>query len=269
MAALGCAAAAGCGAAAGANRADAGGSPRSTAAGAARGACYRAPGHREVAGELVDIPARLPKRPALLVAFHGLRQAATWLAGETHFDELADRARFVVAYPNAHRDQRWQLNHADADVDITHIRSFIGQVVRRVCADPARVYLTGFSNGGGFAFRAGCELADQVAAIAPVSGSYPTHDPCPAGSKPMPTLEIHGRDPWTETVPRLIADTKRRNGCTRAPTTTAIAPGITRTRWPRCNLERIYNRTIGHEWPRLGPYDTSVEVWRFVSRFRR
>jgi hypothetical protein len=27
--------------------------------------------------------------------------------------------------------------------------------------------------------------------------------------------------------------------------------------------------TFGHEWPKLGPYNTSVEVWRFVSRYRR
>jgi polyhydroxybutyrate depolymerase len=222
-----------------------------------------------VAGELVDIPAHLPKRPPLLVAFHGLRQAATWLSGETGFDDLAARHGFVVAYPNARAAQRWQLNHADGDADVQHIRAFVGQVVKRVCADPDRVYLTGFSNGGGFAFRAGCALAGQVAAIAPVSGSYRTHDPCPAGTRPMPTLEIHGRDPWTQTVPRLLADMEQRNGCTRSPTTTQIARGITRTRWPGCNLERIYNRTVNHEWPRLGPYDTSLEVWRFVSRFRR
>jgi polyhydroxybutyrate depolymerase len=273
MAALGSAAAAGCGDAADANhdraRGSSGSTARLAAAADSRAACFRAAGHREVAGEFVDIPAHLPKRPPLLVAFHGLRQAATWLAGETQFDRLAEREQFVVAYPNARQAQRWQLNHVDGDGDVTHIRSLIDQVVKRVCADPTRVYLTGFSNGAGFAFRAGCELADQVAAIAPVSGSYRTQDACPAGTKPMPTLEIHGRDPWTETVPRLIADTRRRNGCTRAPSTTAMAAGISRTRWPRCNLERIYNRTIGHEWPRLGRYDTSVEVWRFVSRFRR
>ena len=62
---------------------------------------------------------------------------------------------------------------------------------------------------------------------------------------------------------------KRRNGCRDQPTSTRVARGITRTRWPGCKLERLYNRTIGHEWPRLGPYDTSAEVWRFVSRFSR
>jgi polyhydroxybutyrate depolymerase len=191
----------------------------------------------------------------------------TWLAAQTQFDSLAAKHWFVVAYPNAVTDQKWQLNHREGDDDARHIRSFIETVVKRVCADPDRVYLTGFSNGAGFAYRAGCELRDRVAAIAPVSGSYRSHDECSVG--PMPTLEIHGRDPWTDTVPRLIADMRRRNHCSAAPVTSRIARGITRARWPGCNLERIYNRTIGHEWPKLGPYNTSVEVWRFVSRFRR
>jgi polyhydroxybutyrate depolymerase len=223
-------------------------------------ACFRAAGHHEVAGELVNIPRHLPDRPPLLVAFHGLREAATWLANQTQFDALAAKRGFVVAYPNALEAQKWQAD------DVEHIRTFIDQVVKRVCADPARVYLTGFSNGATFAYRAGCDLRDQVAAIAPVSGSYHSNGDC-AG--PMPTLEIHGPDPWTDTVSVLVDETKRRNRCADPPVTTAIARRITRTRWPGCDLERLFNRTIGHEWPRLGPYNTSVEVWRFVSRYRR
>jgi polyhydroxybutyrate depolymerase len=165
------------------------------------------------------------------------------------------------------RAQKWQLNHREGDQDVVHIRAFIDSVVRRVCADPRRVYLTGFSNGAGFAYRAGCELRDRVAAIAPVSGSYRLHDTCNRGA--MPTLEIHGRDPWTGTVPRLISDMKRRNQCAATAITDRIAHGITRTRWPGCDLERIYNLNIGHEWPKLGPYNTSAEVWRFVSRYPR
>jgi polyhydroxybutyrate depolymerase len=215
-----------------------------------------------VAAELVDIPARLPRRPPLLLVFHGLHESASYLAGETGFDEVAARNKFIVAYPNARIGQRWQLGEHSSDVQ--YIGRFIRRLVRRVCADPSRVYLTGFSNGAGFAYRAGCDLPGQVAAVAPVSGSYRS-----CATQPLPTLEIHGRDPWTSTVPGLIADMKRRNACTRAPVTRHVARGISRTRWPGCDLERIYNRTIGHEWPKLGPYNTSTEVWRFVSRYRR
>lgn len=227
----------------------------------------RAPGHHEIGGELVEIPRRLPKRPPLLVAFHGLRETASQLAGQTAFDDVAARHGFVVAYPNAVRAQHWQLNHRDGDADVAHVGSFIETVVKRVCADPRRVYLTGFSNGAGFAARAGCELAGRVAAIAPVSGSYRTLDACTAG--PMPTLEIHGRDPWLPTVPALIRETEARNGCTHVGARHRIAPGIVRTRWPGCGLERVVNDTIGHQWPKLGPFNTSEQVWRFVRAYRR
>src|SRR3954451_1615194 len=231
--------------------------------------CFRASGHHDIAGELVDIPAHAPKRPPLLLVMHGLREPAFYIAGETAFDDIADQHGFVVAYPNALTAQRWQLNQRDGDGDIRHIGSFIDAVVKRTCADPRRVYMTGFSMGGSFSFRAGCELADKIAAIAPVSGSYRSQDPCPGGTRPMPTLELHGRDPWTETVPRLIRDMRSRNHCARPAITRRIAPGVTRRTWPGCNLARIYNRTVGHEWPKLGPYNTSVEVWKFVSGFRR
>jgi polyhydroxybutyrate depolymerase len=216
---------------------------------------------------MVDIPRRLPRRPPLLLVFHGMHETVAHMVARTRFDDLAARDGFVVAYPSSTRGDRWQLNHGDGDGDIGRIGAFIETAVKRVCADPRRVYLTGFSNGGGFVARAGCELADQVAAIAPVSGSYRSLDACTEG--PMPTLEIHGRDPWLSTVPALIRQTMARNGCTHVGARHRIAPGIVRTRWPGCGLERVVNDTIGHEWPRLGPFNTSEQIWRFVRAYRR
>ena len=48
----------------------------------------------------------------------------------------------------------------------------IDECVRNlVCVgvDPARIAATGLSNGGFMAYRIGCDLADRVAAIAPVA----------------------------------------------------------------------------------------------------
>src|SRR5206468_8309150 len=98
--------------------------------------CFRATGHRDVAGELVDIPAHLPKRPPLLLVMHGLHEPAYYIAGETGFDDIAAKHHFVVAYPNALTAQHWQLNHRDGDGDVRHISSFIDSVQERVCTDP-------------------------------------------------------------------------------------------------------------------------------------
>jgi polyhydroxybutyrate depolymerase len=230
-------------------------------------ACLRSPGHRQIAGSLVDIPRRLPRRPALLLVFHGMHETPSHMVARTGFDGLAARNGFVVAYPSSTQADRWQLNHHDGDQDIARIGAFIQTTVTRVCADPRRVYLTGFSNGAGFAARAGCDLADRVAAIAPVAGSYRTLDVCKAGA--MPTLEIHGRDPWLPTVPALIRRAMARNGCTHVGARHRIAPGIVRTRWPGCGLERVVNDNVGHAWPNAGPFDTSEQIWRFVRAYRR
>jgi polyhydroxybutyrate depolymerase len=228
--------------------------------------CIRSAQRHNIGGVRTYVPRNLPKHPALLLAFHGMHTAASDFERWTELDSVAAGGRFIVAYPAAMYDQRWQLNDHDGDDDVQNVSRIIDLLVARTCADPKRVYLTGHSNGAGFAFRAGCDLRDKVAAVAPVSGSYASQDECPAG--PMPTLEIHGNDPWTKTVPRLITDMKRRNNCTKPSVTTRMASGVTHTVWPGCNLERIYNRNVGHVWPLTGPYNTGVQVWKFVSRYR-
>lgn len=71
--------------------------------------------------------------------------------------------------------------------DVSYIRDVITHAKSVTPVDPDRVYLTGWSAGGMMAFKAGCQLADQVAAIVVVSGSLLV--PCPAG---IDTLHIHG-----------------------------------------------------------------------------
>jgi polyhydroxybutyrate depolymerase len=196
---------------------------------------------------------------------------------ETDLAEVARRERFVVAYPEStamsNGGHGWQLTSAAGSSDIAMTRAFIDRISSRLCLDPHRVYATGLSNGAGFAARVGCELADRVAAIAPVAGSYTSHDVCPS-TLPMPTLEIHGRDPWLATVPRLIRATAARNGCRIPAVRRSLRVGGVRTAWPGCALARVELTRIGHAWPRGGDidasgFDASAEVWRFVSRYRR
>jgi polyhydroxybutyrate depolymerase len=233
--------------------------------------CIRSTGRHTVGGTLTYVPQNLSQQPQapppLLLAFHGLRMQATSMESMTAFDDLASKRGFIVAYPSATNAQKWQLNDHDGDDDVNHVRWLVDELVARTCADPNRVYLTGFSNGASFAFRAGCDLDDKVAAVAPVSGDYHSQDECAAGA--MPTLEVHGTDPWTKTVLRLLQEMKGRNGCAQRGVSSRIAPGVSHTTWAGCNLERIYNKTVAHEWAQTGAYNTSAEVWNFVSRYSR
>ena len=52
--------------------------------------------------------------------------------------------------------------------DIRFTKAIITTLASEACIDAKRVYATGCSNGGGMAFKVGCDAADVIAGIAPV-----------------------------------------------------------------------------------------------------
>jgi polyhydroxybutyrate depolymerase len=76
--------------------------------------------------------------------------------------------------------------------DVGFVAALLGALAKRVCLDPRRVYATGMSNGAFFAYRLACELADRIAAVAPVAGVNLTK-PC-APARPIPMLHFHGTE---------------------------------------------------------------------------
>ncbi len=79
--------------------------------------------------------------------------------------------------------------------DIGYLAAVLDDVQATFAVDSRRIFLTGFSNGGSMAFRAGVELSDRLAAIAPVSGHLCLDDPMPA--RPM---SGGGQSAWTHWV---------------------------------------------------------------------
>ena len=162
----------------------------------------------------------------LVLNFHAL--AADPLAQKllTGFDTLADAEGFVVAYPQGYSDARiwtplpspvgYSFNAGgccpdacDRRIDdVGFARDLVAYVAGVLAADfgfavdASRVYATGMSNGGFMSHRVGCEMADLVAAVAPVSGVLMNgtaatwgSDPfacAPAGGARVPVLHIHG-----------------------------------------------------------------------------
>jgi polyhydroxybutyrate depolymerase len=118
-------------------------------------------------------------------------------------DGVADRNGFVVVYPDGSgflRDRLLIWNAGDCCGyakeqgvdDVAFVWALIDDVTARLRTDPARVFVTGFSNGAMMAYRLGCELADRIAAIAVVSGAM-NLDAC-RPSRPLPVLVMHGTD---------------------------------------------------------------------------
>jgi polyhydroxybutyrate depolymerase len=218
---------------------------------------------------LLHVPPGAPARRPLLVAFHGGGQSGASFAQYTGLSRFADRHGFAVLYPTAAGPRRfWSLNRDFRPDDIPRLAALLRRAEPAACADPARLYAAGFSNGGGFAGRAVCELPG-FAALASVAGGYGKLDPCPAGRR-VSLLEIHSTDddgvPYRPGIRRYIDGWARRDGCRPAPRSARLGGYARRLTFPGCadglRVEHIVIRGDPHYW-----YEHSNErIWRFLQR---
>ncbi|HJY87163.1 MAG TPA: hypothetical protein VKE24_10035, partial [Candidatus Acidoferrales bacterium] len=106
---------------------------------------------------------------------------------------------FLVAYPSgtgrSSRMPTWNSGNCCGYAmenkvdDVAFIRALIDNLEHNYSVDPRRIFVTGISNGGMMSYRIGCELADQIAAIAPVEGAQ-NIDCWPSG--PVSVILFHG-----------------------------------------------------------------------------
>jgi polyhydroxybutyrate depolymerase len=84
-------------------------------------------------------------------------------------------------------------NRSQPPDDVAFLNQVLDQVALKYSVDTRRVYATGLSDGGFMALRAGCNMADRVAAIAPVGAAVPKTMIC-LPSRAVPALFIHGTE---------------------------------------------------------------------------
>jgi polyhydroxybutyrate depolymerase len=246
----------------------------------ARASCPApAPGDHRIEGSWVHVPRGAPADPALVVLFHGVGDRAEPFARFTGLARLSDRRGFVLAAQEMRPGRSaYQLNRGSGNDDVARTDRLLDRVRALACTDPARVYLTGFSNGAGFATRVACELAPRVAAVVAVAGSYRATDACPAQGPRVALMEIHGdADPYFATVPRLIGMWQARDHCRSGSVVTHPRPGVTRTASRGCPLERVVLHGTRHVWPGARAaraadptgFRATPDAWAFLERRRR
>jgi poly(3-hydroxybutyrate) depolymerase len=147
---------------------------------------------------VVNPPAVGQTRPAVLV-LHGGMGSAEQMRQTSGFDAVARANGFMAVYAQGtdFGDGRraWNTGHLlrrqvrDAD-DLGYFDALIDTLVRDHGADPARIFMTGGSNGGMMTFVYAVARAERLAAVAPVVASMFSFDRSP--STPLPILIING-----------------------------------------------------------------------------
>ncbi|GAA6131479.1 alpha/beta hydrolase family esterase [Halopseudomonas sabulinigri] len=131
----------------------------------------------------------------LLLDFHALLTSAEYQRDNSGTREVAQDEGFLVAYPQG-IDNAWNLGPCCTESrtvdDVAFARAMVADVVARSCVDQKRVYATGYSNGGGMAYKLACSAADLVAAVAPAAFDMIEEMNC-APSRPISVFAYRGR----------------------------------------------------------------------------
>jgi polyhydroxybutyrate depolymerase len=231
------------------------------------------------------IPPGLPTPAPLVVMLHGGFGGAQQAERAYGWDELADAAKFVVAYPDG-IGRAWNVGGGccgrpsrEGIDDVGFVTAVVNDVAGNAGIDRARLYASGISNGGMLAYALVCNTS-TFAAIGPDSATQ--FDKC---SAPHPTsvMHIHGTadprirydgSPGTGVAtpdggPSMLdLNAFWRNVDHCGPPTTVTEAAVT-TSTADCPEGRgVALLTVdggGHEWP---PFATQA-LWQFFAAHPR
>jgi len=149
---------------------------------------------------VVNAPKAGEKRPAVII-LHGGMGSADDMRAKSGFDPVAKANGFMAVYAEGTAfgavDGRhaWNTGHLlrrqvrDAN-DIAYLDGLIDRLIADHGADPARIFMTGGSNGGMMTFVYAVKRPERLAAVAPVVASMFSFDAVP--KVPLPILIING-----------------------------------------------------------------------------
>ena len=158
------------------------------------------------------------KRRALVVMLHGCRQTPEEFAAATRITTLADAKGWLVLLPrqsdkaNAWSCWNWFDTATSAGLgEAAIVVAQVGAVRRRYRVHPRRIFVAGFSSGGGLAAALGVRHASLFAGVFVHSGLA-----CGAASGPMAALDVMRRGANTD-AERIGEEARSGSGPVRLP----------------------------------------------------
>ena len=234
----------------------------------------------------------------LLIMLHGHGGTDKQMMTSSSMNAKADEKQFIVIYPNGTGEPRgWNsgilFKPTSTMNDDAFIRALIENSIQQLHVNSKRIYITGFSNGAGMAYRLGAELSSQLAAIAIVEGAIGTHQGGSSlvisqPSSPLPVIIFHGK--LDKTIPydgglsgngidyfsvaNALAFWNKNDGCTQEPQKQTLDNGNVLTEdFQGCAAGSevlLYTIVSGvHEWPTLqdnAKFSSTDAIWNFFSK---
>jgi polyhydroxybutyrate depolymerase len=189
----------------------------------------------------VYLPARMPVRPAAVLLLHGGTQSMRKIflsnaGGTLAWLDIADREGVVLIAPNgtnrltgdpvgdvqAWNDFRNDVRLANVD-DVGFLRRVVRDEAERLRLDPARIYVTGASNGGMMTFRLLIEASDLFAGGAAFIANLPEGaSQLPRPARAVPLMIVNGTaDPLVKWEGGLVARSEARGATLSTAATVA------------------------------------------------
>jgi polyhydroxybutyrate depolymerase len=231
---------------------------------------------------LVRVPAKA-KHPPVLLILHGYTEEARQEERYLQVRGAARRNGIVEVLPEGTKDNRgaryWNATPACCSGfgrpvdDSGFLAALLREVARKTHADPRRIYVAGFSNGGFMAHRLACDHADLVAGIVSVAGAGELDASACRARAPVAVLQVHGTadgtiryDGGMAFAPypgalQTVSDWARRDGCTPAPRQAPAIHVATRALAREPSSPKLHGKeTTVERYARCRP-GGAVELW--------
>ena len=229
------------------------------------------------------VPKGLKTGAPLVIAMHGASGSCNDQA--PHFNNIADTAKFVIAYPQGEliyfpvfggTVTGWDASGED-NADAAFLRAIIDDLEQKYQIDRRRVYCCGFSNGGMNTYAMANACSDVFAAYASISG-FPLNEfhLRHTGKRPVPFLHIHGKnDDFVRyrLTPTIVDEMVARMGANPVPVKKSVSGKYDKSVYEATDGSFPY---IFYEIDGMGHNDfttntedgnSSLTMWRFFRRY--
>jgi len=232
---------------------------------------------------MLYVPKVINYPAAVVFAWHGLTEKPQTMEDRLHLMALADAEGFLAVYPHAKNKgfaAAWNgaacCKNDPAFQDVQFAQDVVNSLSGPGCADAARVFSFGFSNGAFLSHRIACENSNLFAAICPHSGlngdysgdlaKSPWTRCDSSGPHQVPVIGVHGtndrivpidggRNPGSSAAWFSFVDTmaiwERRNGCSNPKSEQLVGTdgrAYVKRSFDNCAVTSLTVNTLGHDW---------------------